>query len=133
MLFWSEWSRAHRDQAFNLRSTGQMGSPACYTRVFLIRLAFVRFRVGMCAPHRVLIGHPFNPPHLVPLVEVVPGKQSHPEVVDPCCRLLPQSQEDAHRPTQGSQGLRRQSPPDSPVEGGLLTHFRGRLQRRRHR
>lgn len=26
-------------------------------------------------PSRVLIGHPFNPPHLVPLVEVVP----HPE------------------------------------------------------
>lgn len=26
-------------------------------------------------PGRVLIGHPFNPPHLVPLVEVVP----HPE------------------------------------------------------
>jgi 3-hydroxyacyl-CoA dehydrogenase len=24
------------------------------------------------APERVLIGHPFNPPHLVPLVEVVP-------------------------------------------------------------
>ncbi|WP_020666424.1 3-hydroxyacyl-CoA dehydrogenase NAD-binding domain-containing protein [Amycolatopsis nigrescens] len=25
---------------------------------------------------RVLIGHPFNPPHLVPLVEVVPGRQT---------------------------------------------------------
>ncbi len=24
------------------------------------------------APERVLIGHPFNPPHLMPLVEVVP-------------------------------------------------------------
>lgn len=24
-------------------------------------------------PERVLVGHPFNPPHLVPLVEVVPG------------------------------------------------------------
>jgi 3-hydroxyacyl-CoA dehydrogenase len=23
-------------------------------------------------PNRVLIGHPFNPPHLIPLVEVVP-------------------------------------------------------------
>jgi 3-hydroxyacyl-CoA dehydrogenase len=26
------------------------------------------------APGRVLIGHPFNPPHLIPLVEVVPHK-----------------------------------------------------------
>jgi len=25
---------------------------------------------------RVLIGHPFNPPHLIPLVEVVPGKRT---------------------------------------------------------
>ncbi|WP_439876742.1 3-hydroxyacyl-CoA dehydrogenase NAD-binding domain-containing protein (plasmid) [Bacillus mycoides] len=25
-------------------------------------------------PERMLIGHPFNPPHLVPLVEVVPGQ-----------------------------------------------------------
>jgi ketoreductase RED1 len=28
---------------------------------------------AMKSPHRMLIGHPFNPPHLVPLVEVVPG------------------------------------------------------------
>lgn len=25
---------------------------------------------------RVLIGHPFNPPHLIPLVEIVPGKRT---------------------------------------------------------
>ena len=28
------------------------------------------------APRRVLVGHPFNPPHLIPLVEVVPGEQT---------------------------------------------------------
>lgn len=27
-------------------------------------------------PERVLVGHPFNPPHLIPLVEVVGGKQT---------------------------------------------------------
>jgi 3-hydroxyacyl-CoA dehydrogenase len=27
-------------------------------------------------PERVLVAHPFNPPHLVPLVEVVPGEQT---------------------------------------------------------
>jgi ketoreductase RED1 len=27
-------------------------------------------------PGRLLIGHPFNPPHLIPLVEVVPGEQT---------------------------------------------------------
>jgi carnitine 3-dehydrogenase len=33
-------------------------------------------------PERVVIGHPFNPPHLIPLVEVVPGRETAPEVVD---------------------------------------------------
>ena len=27
-------------------------------------------------PERVLVGHPFNPPHLIPLVEVVPGERT---------------------------------------------------------
>ncbi|QXJ25667.1 3-hydroxyacyl-CoA dehydrogenase [Actinomadura graeca] len=27
-------------------------------------------------PERVLVGHPFNPPHLIPLVEVVPGRRT---------------------------------------------------------
>ncbi|MET7298889.1 3-hydroxyacyl-CoA dehydrogenase NAD-binding domain-containing protein [Embleya sp. NPDC005575] len=36
-----------------------------------------------CAAHpeRVLVGHPFNPPHLIPLVEVVPGKHTAEEAV----------------------------------------------------
>ncbi|MFB6776100.1 3-hydroxyacyl-CoA dehydrogenase NAD-binding domain-containing protein [Streptomyces sp. NPDC056352] len=32
-------------------------------------------------PGRLVIGHPFNPPHLVPLVEVVPGEETDPEAV----------------------------------------------------
>lgn len=28
---------------------------------------------------RLLIGHPFNPPHLIPLIEVVPGERTAPE------------------------------------------------------
>jgi ketoreductase RED1 len=31
---------------------------------------------------RVLIGHPFNPPHLIPLVEVVPGERTSAESVE---------------------------------------------------
>lgn len=30
----------------------------------------------LTAPGRVVVGHPFNPPHVVPLVEVVPGAQT---------------------------------------------------------
>jgi 3-hydroxyacyl-CoA dehydrogenase len=33
-------------------------------------------------PERVLIGHPFNPPHLLPLVEVVPGERTGDDAVD---------------------------------------------------
>jgi 3-hydroxyacyl-CoA dehydrogenase len=33
-------------------------------------------------PERVVVGHPFNPPHLIPLVEVVGGKETDPAAVD---------------------------------------------------
>jgi carnitine 3-dehydrogenase len=33
-------------------------------------------------PERVVIGHPFNPPHLIPLVEVVPGEKTSDEAVE---------------------------------------------------
>ena len=37
---------------------------------------------SMCKhPERVLIGHPFNPPHIVPLVEVVGGTKTSPDAV----------------------------------------------------
>jgi len=32
-------------------------------------------------PERVLIGHPFNPPHLIPLVEVVGGTKTSPDAI----------------------------------------------------
>jgi carnitine 3-dehydrogenase len=37
-----------------------------------------------CAAHpeRMLVGHPFNPPHLLPLVEVVPGEKTDEAAVD---------------------------------------------------
>jgi 3-hydroxyacyl-CoA dehydrogenase len=33
-------------------------------------------------PERVLVGHPFNPPHIIPLVEVVGGTKTSPEAID---------------------------------------------------
>ncbi|WTO33116.1 3-hydroxyacyl-CoA dehydrogenase NAD-binding domain-containing protein [Streptomyces achromogenes] len=33
-------------------------------------------------PGRLVVGHPFNPPHLVPLVEVVPGERTSPETTE---------------------------------------------------
>ncbi len=39
-------------------------------------------QVAAAHPERLVVGHPFNPPHLVPLVEVVGGRQTDPAAVD---------------------------------------------------
>ena len=36
---------------------------------------------GCKHPERCVIGHPFNPPHMIPLVEVVGGNKTSPEVI----------------------------------------------------
>ena len=38
-------------------------------------------------PERLVLGHPFNPPHLIPLVEVAGGKRTAPEAVDRAMRF----------------------------------------------
>lgn len=38
---------------------------------------------SVCAhPGRVVLGHPFNPPHLIPLVEVIGGEQTTPVAIE---------------------------------------------------
>lgn len=37
---------------------------------------------GRVGPERYVVGHPFNPPHLIPLVEVVSGRATERAVVD---------------------------------------------------
>jgi 3-hydroxyacyl-CoA dehydrogenase len=45
-------------------------------------LTATRIQAGCRAhPERVLVGHPFNPAYLMPLVEVVPGTRTSPEAV----------------------------------------------------
>ena len=39
-------------------------------------------QAGCRRPERTVIGHPFNPPHVIPLVEVVGGKKTAPETID---------------------------------------------------
>jgi 3-hydroxyacyl-CoA dehydrogenase len=43
----------------------------------------------MCtvAPDRILVGHPFNPAYLIPLVEVVPGPRTDPAVTARCMQF----------------------------------------------
>jgi carnitine 3-dehydrogenase len=39
-------------------------------------------QAGRRGPERYVVGHPFNPPHLIPLVEVVGGQATDPAIVD---------------------------------------------------
>ena len=45
-------------------------------------LLMSRLQTDCRHPERCVIGHPFNPPHLVPLVEVVGGARTGPEAVE---------------------------------------------------
>lgn len=45
-------------------------------------LLMTKMQSVMQNPDRALIAHPFNPPHLIPLVELVPGEQTSPSTVD---------------------------------------------------
>ncbi|MCK1712122.1 MULTISPECIES: 3-hydroxyacyl-CoA dehydrogenase NAD-binding domain-containing protein [unclassified Bradyrhizobium] len=44
-------------------------------------------QAGLSFAERVLVGHPFNPPHLIPLVEVVGGRDTAPSVLEEAIRF----------------------------------------------
>ena len=45
-------------------------------------LLMSRVQIDCRHPERCVAGHPFNPPHLVPLVEVVGGEKTSPEAIE---------------------------------------------------
>jgi carnitine 3-dehydrogenase len=47
-------------------------------------LIMSEMQAGFASASRMAVGHPFNPPHLIPLVEVVGGKDTAPETVQWC-------------------------------------------------
>jgi 3-hydroxyacyl-CoA dehydrogenase len=51
-------------------------------------LAPSAFQVDCRHPERVLVAHPFNPPHLVPLVEVVGGEQTSDAAVESAIAVM---------------------------------------------
>lgn len=44
-------------------------------------LLMSKIQKAILKPERCLIAHPFNPPHLIPLVELVPGKKTSPKTI----------------------------------------------------
>ena len=56
--------------------------PSCPLASSSSGLLMTEIQAGMAHPERAFIAHPFNPPHLVPLVELVGGEQTSPEVLE---------------------------------------------------
>ncbi len=81
-------------------------------------------------PQRVLVGHPFNPPHLIPLVEVVAGAQTAPQAVSWGNGFLPDDGQSACTGEKGSHwpyrqpAYRRSLPGSGPSHGGRHCHCR---------
>lgn len=63
-------------------------------------------------PGRMMVGHPFNPPHVMPLVEIVPGERTAPESVQEALgfyRALGKAPVVLHREINGFVGNRLQA------------------------
>jgi len=45
-------------------------------------LSITQIQEGVRGPERCLAAHPYNPPHLVPLVELAPGEHTAPETIE---------------------------------------------------
>ena len=50
-------------------------------------LSISRIQAAVRFPDRCLAGHPYNPPHLIPLVEIAPGGQTAPQAVEAARRF----------------------------------------------
>ncbi|MBT8339772.1 MAG: hypothetical protein KJP07_07140 [Desulfatitalea sp.] len=48
-------------------------------------LSISKIQIATRFPDRCVAGHPYNPPHLIPLVEVAPGKRTSQDTVEMTC------------------------------------------------
>jgi 3-hydroxyacyl-CoA dehydrogenase len=51
-------------------------------------LDMTEIAAGLPGARRCIVAHPVNPPHVIPAVEVLPGKQTDPAVVERTCTFL---------------------------------------------
>ncbi|WP_267895918.1 3-hydroxyacyl-CoA dehydrogenase NAD-binding domain-containing protein [Renibacterium salmoninarum] len=68
------------------------------------------------AAARMLIAHPFNPPQLMPLVEIVPGERTAESLDRIGDRLLPRAGQSSGPRAQGDPGFCRQSSTGSSAQ-----------------
>ncbi len=60
---------------------GELAPPDCVIASSTSGLMMTQIQADCSTPGRTVIGHPFNPPYLLPLVEVVGGKATDPDAV----------------------------------------------------
>ena len=51
-------------------------------------LDMTKIAAGLAGARRCIVAHPVNPPHVIPVVEILPGKESDPEIVDRACAFM---------------------------------------------
>ena len=84
-------------------------------------------------PERVLVGHPFNPPHIIPLVEVVGGAKTAPEAIQTGDGVLRVDRQEADSLAEGASRPCREPPASGALSRDALPHRAGRAERRRTR
>merc|ERR1712151_884135 len=57
-------------------------SSSCVIASSTSGLLISRMAEALTNPARALVAHPFNPPHLINLVELVPGPQTDPTILE---------------------------------------------------
>ena len=87
-------------------------------------------QAGRRGPERYVVGHPFNPPHLIPLVEVVGGRADRPGGGRLDRRLLRGARQAADQDQARDAGPRRQPHAGGALSRGDPPRARGRRQHR---
>src|SRR5262249_49174585 len=65
-----------------LAAIDRVARPAAVTASSTSGFAMTMLQADCPHPERCVVGHPFNPPYLIPLVEVVGGDRTDPAAVD---------------------------------------------------
>ena len=63
------------------RMIDRVASPEAIIATSSSGLSISRIQTAARYPERCLAGHPYNPPHLIPLVEVAPGEKTSPAAI----------------------------------------------------
>lgn len=88
---------------------------------------------GMSAPEKVMVAHPYNPPHIVPCVELVKNDFTGPEALEAVSSLLEHCGREVCRMNKPAPGFIANRLQHALVPGGRLHGGAGDLRAGGHR